>query len=124
MLAAADPGRATVARSASTGAAAPLLGGGLIQHVVIVYQENHSFDDVLGVVCVRNGRCDGATTGTLPNGSTIQLRRAPGIVPAASPTPPSQTTAIERGQKEGFAPVPRCGAAAGDGRLEHDGPGG
>src|SRR5436190_3857650 len=122
MLAAADPGRATVARSASTGAAAPRLGGGLIQHVVIVYQENHSFDDVLGVVCVRNGRCDGATTGTLPNGSTIQLRRAPDIVPAVSHSLASQTTAIDGGKMDGFARIHGCGAAASYACYEQYGP--
>ena len=32
-----------------------------IRHVVIVYQENHSFDNVLGQLCVYKLPCDGAT---------------------------------------------------------------
>src|SRR5205823_8759110 len=53
----------TVSRSAARRAAASP-----IQHVVIIFQENHSFDDVLGKFCATaTGRdaCDGATTGKL-----------------------------------------------------------
>jgi phospholipase C len=40
--------------------------------VVIIYQENHSFDNVLGVVYQqRVSRCDGASVGTVSDGTTI-----------------------------------------------------
>ncbi|MBV8387840.1 MAG: hypothetical protein JO155_13690, partial [Acidimicrobiia bacterium] len=48
-----------------------------IQHVVIIYQENHSFDETLGQICqdVVNSapRCDGATTGKTHTGTVIPL---------------------------------------------------
>jgi phospholipase C len=63
-----------------------------IQHIVIVFQENHSFDDVFGRFCadvrrgriVRDGpnmRCDGAVKGTTATGETIPLKPAPDVVP-------------------------------------------
>src|SRR5712691_463547 len=64
--------------------AASLLGGGLIEHVVIVYQENHSFDQVLGARCAQTRQCDGATSGLLPTGSVIPLQPAPDIVPGVT----------------------------------------
>ena len=41
-----------------------------IRHVVIVYQENHSYDNVLGLWCVRHPRrhCDGAASGRTSTG--------------------------------------------------------
>ena len=41
-----------------------------IRHVVIVYQENHSYDNVLGLWCARHPRrhCDGATSGKTSTG--------------------------------------------------------
>src|SRR5205814_9548879 len=62
-------GLATVAAmGAGTGAAGARTGSSPIQHVVIIYQENHSFDNVLGAFCLEPPvRCDGASMGTLPN---------------------------------------------------------
>ena len=51
-----------------------------IQHVVILYMENHTFDNVLGYMCVQDLRCDGATTGQTADGKTVPLARAPDIV--------------------------------------------
>jgi phospholipase C len=59
-----------------------------IQHVVILFQENHSFDDVFGLFCadVASGEitrsgvnmgCDGATSGKTATGKTIPLAPAP-----------------------------------------------
>ncbi|MGH2966843.1 MAG: alkaline phosphatase family protein [Solirubrobacterales bacterium] len=42
-----------------------------IKHVVVVYQENHSFDNVLGRLCLRTGRCSGSRTGYLPDDQEI-----------------------------------------------------
>ena len=52
-----------------------------IKHVIIFYQENHSFDNVLGALCVEIKRCDGATSGVLSTGATMPLRQSPDVVP-------------------------------------------
>jgi phospholipase C len=79
-----------------------------IKHVVIIFQENHSFDDVLGRLCVADSRCDGATTGKLSTGQVIPLHDAPDVVPGVSHSVESQTTAIRGGQMNGFNLIPGC----------------
>jgi phospholipase C len=110
LLVAAGPAGATVARSAGADAP-PVLGNGLIQHVVIVYQENHSFDNVLGALCVADHRCDGATTGKMPGGVVIPLRQATDLVPGVGHSVAIQTTAIDGGRMDGFALISGCKAA-------------
>jgi hypothetical protein len=66
---------------AGAGHPAAATGTSPIEHLVIVYQENHSFDDVLERFCVITRRCDGATSGQISNGSTIPLTSAPDVVP-------------------------------------------
>ena len=80
-----------------------------IQHVVVIYQENHSFDNVLGRLCPRLG-CDGATKGRLPDGSQIPLRKATDIVPDVIHSTSAQATAIDGGRMDGFAKISGCGA--------------
>ena len=82
-----------------------------IRHVVILYQENHSFDNVLGKLCVRYRRCRGATTGRLKNGSTIALRRASDLVPEVTHSPDAQDAAIDHGRMDGFSTFGSCSAA-------------
>jgi phospholipase C len=93
------------------GAASP------IQHVVIVFQENHSFDDVLGKLCATAGTsrdpCDGATTGKLHTGDTIPLAQEPDIVPTVRHNVLSQRTAINGGQMNGFDLIKGCESATG-----------
>ncbi len=100
----------------SAGAAAH---GSPIRHVVVIMQENHSFDNVLGKYCadvasgkiVRPGRgdgCSGATSGLLPDGSTIPLQQATDIVPYVAHTREAQSAALGRGKMDGFAKVPGC----------------
>jgi len=50
-----------------------------IQHVVVFYQENHTFDNIFGAFCnsTTPPRCNGATTGTLSNGTKIALKGGP-----------------------------------------------
>ena len=48
-------------------AAATTANASPIQHVVVLYQENHSFDNVLGRWCYNSGRCDGTLKGKLPS---------------------------------------------------------
>jgi phospholipase C len=88
-----------------------------IQHVVIIYQENHSFDDVLGKLCAQAGSsrdpCDGATTGQLHTGETISLSREPDIVPDVLHNVASQQTAINGGAMNGFDLIRGCGSSTG-----------
>jgi phospholipase C len=81
-----------------------------IQHVVVIYQENHSFDNVLGAVCAQRQptHCDGATTGVLPDGQTIQLSRATDLIPAVDHTTTGQATAIDQGAMDGFGANVGC----------------
>src|SRR5436190_11340277 len=80
-----------------------------IQHVVVIYQENHTFDNVLGRLCGRLG-CDGTTTGTLPDGSRIPLHQATDVIPQVVHSTAAQATAIDGGKMDGFAKVSGCGA--------------
>jgi phospholipase C len=92
-----------------------------IKHVVIVFQENHTFDDVLGRLCAQiadgtttaHEACDGATTGTLPDGSSIPLRNEPDIVPSVNHSVSSQQTAIDGGKMDGFGLIGGCTAQTG-----------
>jgi hypothetical protein len=71
--------------------------------VVIIYQENHSFDNVLGKLCVLDDRCNGATSGKLPDGQVIPLRRASDIVEKVEHLSGGQRTAIDDGRMDGFS---------------------
>jgi phospholipase C len=96
---------------AVTGAASPgRVFDSPIQHVVIIYQENHSFDNVLGAFCLsfHPARCDGASVGSLPNGQQIQLGRATDVVASVAHNLGAQITAIDGGKMDGFANVNGC----------------
>ncbi len=86
---------------------------GPIQHVVVIYQENHSFDNVLGRWCVQSGRCDGATTGRLHDGTTIPLSKASDLVAHVDHSREAQTTAIDGGAMDGFDLLLGCDQTAG-----------
>src|SRR5438552_906784 len=77
-----------------------------IQHVVIIDQENHSFDDLLGAFCTEqaageivraglNQGCDGAATATLSKGSTYQLTTEPDFGLNIDHSVTAQMTAID-----------------------------
>jgi phospholipase C len=85
-------------------ATTPASSGDPIKHVVVIYQENNSFDEVLGYTCAVTlaGRCDGATTGKVSTGATIPLAAGPDIVPTVNHSPTSMTTAIDGGKMDGF----------------------
>jgi phospholipase C len=53
--------------SGSAGAQPAALGK--IQHIVLLYQENHTFDNLLGAWCVQTRHCNGTTLG--PNGTPL-----------------------------------------------------
>src|SRR3989442_5765128 len=91
-----------------------------IRHVVLIDEENHSFDNVLGRVCAdvangtidRPGRgmgCDGATRGTLPDGGAIPLARAADLVPLVNHDVVAQHVAVNAGRMDGFGRIPGCG---------------
>jgi phospholipase C len=86
-----------------------------IRHVVVLYQENHSFDNVFGYLCAvtLNGRCDGGTTGRLSDGSTIALSRSPDIIPAVGHGFEDQATAIDGGAMDHFDKIRGCTHTAG-----------
>jgi phospholipase C len=69
-----------------------------IQHVVVIYMENHSFDNVLGYWCDANpGRCpDGGMPSSvrLSNGAAVTPGVTPNIIPAISHTVASQLAAM------------------------------
>jgi phospholipase C len=88
-----------------------------IQHVVVLYMENHSFDNVLGYWCNNNsGRCpDGGMPASvkLSNGAVVIPSVAPDTVPALSHNVLTQTTAIDGGKMDGWAQIYGCSAKTG-----------
>jgi phospholipase C len=67
-----------------------------IKHVVIIYQENHTFDDVLGQLCqTRTTPCNGYTGPvTFADGITASNITQPDIVPGLAHGLPAQTKAL------------------------------
>ena len=94
-----------------------------IRHIVLIDEENHSFDNVLGKFCsevasgtiVRPGlamSCDGATSATLADGRTLPLPRAHDLVADVVHNVYAQKTAINAGRMDGFASMIGCGPTA------------
>ena len=82
-----------------------------IRHVVVIFQENHSFDNVLGGLCVTDHlRCDGRTTGVLHTGARIKLSVAPDIVSQVDHKVPNQAAAMNNGRMNGFDLIHDCAA--------------
>jgi phospholipase C len=81
-----------------------------IKHVVVIFQENHSFDNALGKLCVVDHRCDGAVTGKLLNGSTPALTQASDIIPDVAHSTKAQTQAVDNGKMDGWEKVAGCTA--------------
>ena len=90
---------------------------GRIRHVVVIYQENHSFDNVFGRFCLRTGRCDGSRKGKLPGGAPISLRTSPDVVPDAGHTGTAQKRAINHGRMDGWTEINGCSEARNYGCL-------
>jgi phospholipase C len=84
-----------------------------IRHIVVLYQENHSFDNVLGALCVAQARCDGAVTGLSATGLTIPLSQASDNPPMMNHDVEDQLTAIDGGKMDGFSNMSMCTAATG-----------
>jgi phospholipase C len=84
-----------------------------IRHVVVVFQENHSFDEFLGAICVQDKRCDGVSSGKISTGAVIPLHAAPDIAPPSGHNSKSQTQAIDGGLMDHFDLNSGCGASTG-----------
>jgi phospholipase C len=81
-----------------------------IKHVVVFYQENHSFNNVLGAWCVQTGRCSGTTTGVTSTGATIPISAATDVVPSIGHGVGGQSHAMNGGKMNGFDLLSGCGA--------------
>lgn len=94
-----------------------------IQHVVVIEEENHSFDNILGGICAdataglnSHAPCDGATTGQIRvrrSDSTINLSAMPDIVPDINHNGASQQKAENNGAMDSFNTLPGCQATKG-----------
>jgi len=90
-----------------------------IQHVVVVFLENHSFDSVLGFWCDDHpGRCpDGGmpSSVTLSNGTMVDPGTTPDTVPNVTHNVASQEAAIDGGRMDGWQNISNrtCDAATG-----------
>ncbi len=79
-----------------------------IQHIVVIDQENHSFDNVLGAWCVAHLRCAGATTGRTSTGTVIALSAAADLVPVIDHSTSGQAKAVHGGKMNGFNLITGC----------------
>src|SRR3954464_10091359 len=86
-------------------AAAAASPAGKIKHVVVIMQENHSFDEVLGYWCTHpTHRCDGYVGPVrLKDGTVAPMTQSPDVI---SPDPPhniaTQVRAIDGGKMDGW----------------------
>jgi phospholipase C len=115
----AQPATAAPAAGATTRAATAGLVTNPIKHVVVILQENHSFDNVLGKFCAEvadgqivrpgtDGTCDGATTGETSSGQLIPLAPATDYVPSADHSVTIQQVDINNGAMNGFNHDANC----------------
>jgi phospholipase C len=79
-----------------------------IEHVVILYMENHSFNEVLGFLCIEDARCDGVAEGTISNGTQVPIQPAPDIVSEMAHNTEAQTKAINGGAMNGWDLISNC----------------
>ncbi len=105
MLAGADSGRVAATPEAHAFGAV-----GRIKHVVVFYQENHSFDETLGKFCETNrGRCDGYTGWVkLKDGTRYKLRQSSDVIPSVWHNVAAQTLAVDGGKMDGWGQIPGC----------------
>jgi phospholipase C len=108
-----------VARAATATPAASAPTSDPIKHVVVILEENHSFDNVLGKFCteVANGHikrpgkdrhCDGAIQGQTNTGQVVNLSPATDYVPFADHSVVGQQRDIASGAMNGFSLDPNC----------------
>src|SRR5215475_12760753 len=116
-LCAAAAAAAPLAAAASLPAATA--GSSPIQHVVIIYLENHSFDNVLGYWCDDHpARCpDGGMPAkvTLSDGAVVTPAVDPDKIPNIAHNGPSQLVAMDNGKMDGWENMQPSGAMTGCG---------
>jgi hypothetical protein len=97
-------GGGAMLRLATAGGAVP------IEHVVVILQENHSFDNVLGKLCIQDKRekCDAAASGKNEKGETIPLSEAKDVVVQVAHGQASQLAAMDKGKMDGWERVGGC----------------
>jgi Phosphoesterase family len=85
-------------------------GAPSIEHVVVILQENHSFDNVLGQLCIQDHRenCHAASSGENEKGETIPLSKASDVVPGVGHDQKSQLAAMHKGKMDGWENVSGC----------------
>src|SRR5579859_8073051 len=97
---------------ASGGTAPATAARSPIQHVVVLYLENHSFDNILGFWCHSNpGRCpDGGMPSRvkLSNGVVVTPFTDPDVVPVVQHRVADQIDAIDNGKMDGWELIPGC----------------
>jgi phospholipase C len=88
-----------------------------IQHVIVLYMENHSFDNIFGFWCDRHpSRCPHGgmpSSVTLADGTVVTPKVAPDIVPNESHSVEAQTAAVDGGKMDGWTQVFGCQASRG-----------
>jgi phospholipase C len=88
-----------------------------IRHIVVLYLENHSFDNLLGFWCNQNRkRCpDGGMPSVvkLSNGTTVIPGQMPDKVPDVGHTVGAQQIAINGGKMDGWQKVGGCNLGTG-----------
>ena len=87
-----------------------------VEHIVVLYLENHSFDNLLGYWCRNHhGRCpDGGMPSSvrLSNGAVVTPSVTPDKVPTVGHNVAAQQAAIDFGRMDGWEYVPGCTAAS------------
>jgi hypothetical protein len=86
-----------------------------IQHIVVLNQENHTFDNELGYWCDANpGRCAGIPASvTLSDGTVVTPGTTPDTVPDEGHSISAQTAAIDGGKMDGWQKISGCAATTG-----------
>jgi phospholipase C len=102
---AASPPLSTAASPRFTTAASPP-----VRHVVIIYLENHTFDNILGFWCdAHRARCpDGGMPATvkLSNGAVVTPTVDPDTIPNVDHTGHAQVVAMDNGKMNGWDRIP------------------
>jgi phospholipase C len=111
---AAGPPLTTAASPPLTMAASPP-----VRHVVIIYLENHSFDNVLGYWCdLHRARCpDGGMPAKvkLSSGAVVKPTVDPDTIPNVTHSGPAQVLAMDNGKMDGWENIPPNGRQDGCG---------
>ena len=80
-----------------------------IQHVVVILQENHSFDNTLGQLCLKEKpECKAAGSGKNQKGETIPLKEATDKIPPVGHDQASQLKAMDNGKMDGWEKIKSC----------------